>query len=385
MGRLFISRPGVRRIIALRSLTAGKEEHGGIRMNKVRNEERSFIAECVIDGAISMIWYRNILFRCLPSASYGESRAILWIAVVVFGVIGMTRALRNQRSTAEFAGWMIVAYGLYTALAYAGIEGRKMAVCAGICLAFSCVYGIWLWSCAAKRRRRRQYIARYLRVCSLVLVTGAAAVMLLLGLGRAFGNSLIGASVPVRKDAQEMWTVEEHMDTISMMREEVWSGLSAEERLNVLQVVANIESSLLGLPNEVQVGAANLSGSTRGEYSDDTHRILIDLTHLMENPVRDVLNTCCHEVYHSYQHRLVDAYRSAPEEARGLYLYSRAAAYDWEFGHYQHSEEHLELYMGQLCESDSRAYASCAVDAYFRYIEEYGRGDESGADPDAES
>ena len=357
-------------------------------MERSRRLDWIFAAECAIYGVLSMIWYRNILFRCLPLATYGESRVILWTLVVGFGALGVLMGQRRQGSTMEFARFLVLAYGVYTAIAYAGIARRRMLAFAVVYQAFFVVYGVYLLRCAAKHRRRRQYVIRHLRVCSTVFAVGVAALMVSLGISRLFGNALISASGPVREDGREQWTMEENMDAILKLKEETWSGLSAQERLNVLQVVVNIEASSLGLPNGVRVGADNLSGSTQGEYSDATRAISISLTHLMESSARDVLNTCCHEVYHSYQHRLVDAYREAPEALRGLELYRQAATYDWEFEHYQRAKADPELYAGQLCESDSRAYAACASAAYYSRMEAYelqhGSGAESG-DADSKS
>ena len=37
-----------------------------------------YISESVFWGLISMIWYKNILFRCLLNLTYETSRAVLW-------------------------------------------------------------------------------------------------------------------------------------------------------------------------------------------------------------------------------------------------------------------------------------------------------------------
>ena len=60
------------------------------------------------------------------------------------------------------------------------------------------------------------------------------------------------------------------MDTILLLQEDEWEKLSAQERLDVLQTVANIEQRYLGLPNELNVGVANLDADILGYYTDQT-------------------------------------------------------------------------------------------------------------------
>ena len=93
----------------------------------------------------------------------------------------------------------------------------------------------------------------------------------------------------------------------------------------MLQTVANIEANRLGLPNELNVGGSNLSDGTLGSYDDRMHAIHINLELLETGSPDEALRSCCHEVYHSYQYRLVEAREAAGEELAGLRLFRSAA------------------------------------------------------------
>ena len=74
------------------------------------------------------------------------------------------------------------------------------------------------------------------------------------------------------------------MDTILLLQEDEWEKLSAQERLDVLQAVANIEQRYLGLPNELNVGVANLDADILGYYTDKTHEIIVSADSLCMIP-----------------------------------------------------------------------------------------------------
>lgn len=107
------------------------------------------------------------------------------------------------------------------------------------------------------------------------------------------------------------------------MQEDKWETLTTKQRIDALQTVANIEAHYLGLLNELNVGASNLREFALGCYSDKTHTISIDIEHLENDPVYEVLDTCCHEAYHSYQHRLVDVYNTTDTSSKCLRLYKK--------------------------------------------------------------
>ncbi|MDY5348236.1 MAG: hypothetical protein SPG80_01630 [Candidatus Ventricola sp.] len=342
-------------------------------MKDDRTTRLELITDCALYGGASLVWYGNILFRRLPNATYGESQAIYWAALAVFGAVGLAAALKRECRLWVFLRWLILAYAIYTVCAYAQTYGRILVAAAVICLAVSCAYGLWLRlrMAGGRRRRRHPYIRRWLSASSSVFAVGALAVMVLLGTSRIFGDNLIRASEQKMEVGDVAGMMESSADTLVRLKEETWRGLSTVEKLNVLQTAASIQAVQLGLPNEIRVGASNLEEHILGNYSDDTYMIAIDLDHLENGSARDVLNTCFHELYHSYEHRAAEAYRDASPELKTLVLYRRAAEYAWELDCYENAKENPERYIAQRCEVDSRAYADGAADEYFRFIDEY--------------
>lgn len=155
------------------------------------------------------------------------------------------------------------------------------------------------------------------------------------------------------------------------MQEDKWETLTTKQRIDALQTVANIEAHYLGLLNELNVGASNLREFALGCYSDKTHTISIDIEHLENDPVYEVLDTCCHEAYHSYQHRLVDVYNTTDTSSKCLRLYKKAVTYSQKFGNHENGYEDFCSYYYQKCESDARDYAEEAVLDYYERILKY--------------
>lgn len=130
-------------------------------------------------------------------------------------------------------------------------------------------------------------------------------------------------------------TIANNMDTILLLQEDEWEKLSAQERLDVLQAVANIEQRYLGLPNELNVGVANLDADILGYYTDKTHEIIVSADSLLYDSPWEVLDTICHEAYHSYQYRLVEALNGADENSKNLRIFRKAYTYADEFTSYK--------------------------------------------------
>lgn len=111
-------------------------------------------------------------------------------------------------------------------------------------------------------------------------------------------------------------TIENNLNTINLLQEDIWDILSLQERLNVLQTIANIEASYLGLPHELNVISAVMDEETLGYYNDQIHTVAFNIDFLRQGNSADILETLTHEAFHAYEHRLVDLYEHATNELK---------------------------------------------------------------------
>lgn len=338
---------------------------------------KSYLLDCLFYTIISMIWYRGLLFRCMPGMTYAESKVMLWCMIGI-SILVCTFILDWRMWT----GWTVVKalsipYGVYTVIVYSKTVGSWVTIVLGIASVLSIVYIILLMSQKIKNSKNKgKMIKRRLHRCCVgsqsIATVALLVVMGIIGVNGIFGNNILTSSAPAfANDQSNPQTISNNIDTVLLLQEEEWSTLTTQEKLDTLQTIVNIEAHYLGLPNELNVGAANLDEGTLACYDDSTYTISIDINHLETDPVYDVLDSCCHEAYHSYQHRLVDAYNASDEQLRELRLFKSAAQYSQEFDDYADGENGYYTYYFQDCEMDARNYAEDAVEDYYSRIDEY--------------
>lgn len=276
----------------------------------------------------------------------------------------------------------IIVNGAYTVLTYWPIYPRLIKICLVAADILSLLYAALV---LCRRIRSRKYALKiFCRRLGLVAFMSKKIVgmslALIMGFSGAnvlFGSSLLKSDVrPATKTNLSEQTVADNMDTILLLQEDEWEKLSAQERLNVLQTVANIEQRYLGLPNELNVGVANLDADILGYYTDETHEIIVSADSLLYDSPWEVLDTICHEAYHSYQYRLVEALDGADENSKNLRIFRKAYTYADEFTSYKDGSTDFCGYYTQDCENDARDYAEDAVsDYYWRIMDHLEEGE----------
>lgn len=89
---------------------------------------KEYLLDCLFYLIISMIWYRNLLFRCLPEMSYTGSKVILWIMILLSVLISTLVLNRYKWTSWSIAKALIVPFGVYTILTYKRTVGWWMTV-----------------------------------------------------------------------------------------------------------------------------------------------------------------------------------------------------------------------------------------------------------------
>lgn len=336
-----------------------------------------YVIEGIVWSLISMIWYKNLLFRCLEGYTFNQSRVILFGMLAASIILCRFWVFRVCRNYWTLIVALLLPYGIYTILAYNDTLKYLTSCVLLIAGIISCLFSLLILTRRVKNTakktkivRRRAYRCFWHAVS--VFALGMAVIMMPMILHGAFGTTIFKSSVRATSENNyQDQTISNNIEMIMKLQENKWEKLSTQEKLDVMQTVANIEARYLGLSNELNVGATNLAEYTLAAYSDPTHTIYISLNHLENDSAYEVLNSCCHEAYHAYQHRLIDAYNSAEEELKNLRIYKKAVLYIREFNDYADGYENFCAYYYQECESDAREYAEIAVKDYLFRISEY--------------
>lgn len=331
-----------------------------------------FLAEHVFWAVIWMVEYKFLFFRSISGLELTESRRILWAMVIGCSAWGICRQRERHRNMYSVMCNLVTAFGMYTVIAYMPVRPvliRAFLVGTGI-LAILYVALIQLQpvrtNSASRRRKIRLFrLEQSIAAVHNTVAVGMTALLLTFFLPLVFGSTLLNADVAptnaLESGAQEP---ESYIQTLLLLQEEEWQTLTVKQKLDVLQTVANLEQSYLGLPNELNVSAENTEENVSGYYRDDTHQIVVSLDDLLQRSAGYVLDTVCHEAYHSYQHRLTELYAAVPEESRRLQVFRSVESYAREFGTYEDGQEDFDAYYSQACETDARDYAEKRVSDY---------------------
>ncbi len=186
-----------------------------------------------------------------------------------------------------------------------------------------------------------------------------------------FDQTLIHSPVEPTNALNDVQSTTGSMESLILLRDDAWHDLSLKERLGVLQTIANIEKQYLGLPHELIVETADLGDIQIATYRDATHEIQVNVNSLLFDSPQDLVDSICHEAFHAFQHRLIDAYDGADDALKPLRIFRSASIYKEEFNNYADGEDNLLEYMLQECEIDACEYAERSTEDYFDMIRDY--------------
>ncbi len=328
-------------------------------------------------GAMTFL-YRNTLFRILDGTTATQSLSILSVIVVGTSIIGFF--LTTSETVDLWSIFLSILHGfcVYTLIAYIDLIPTLIGIVMTVSGILAAGYWVMVLIPTIDRPERRRAILlkrfwRGLCVAYRLMMTGAVVISGFLMISGAFHIGAFvpntAAEIPTR---EQSITIDSEMDTLVKLEVHTWPTLSAQERLDVLQVVANIEAAYLGLPHELKVVVGREDDSnTLAYYADHDHTIHIMLHHLSKGGGKAVLRSICHEARHAYQHRLVSLYKSLDKEQQQLLLFNACRQYQYEFLHYVDGKDDMKGYAEQRCETDARRYAETAAARYADQILAY--------------
>lgn len=347
---------------------------------KKRNtmKPREYILENLFWAVTAMIWYRNIFFVALPGITITCSKLLLWLAVLVFVAIGCAITLKKRRNNVSMIVNILLPYELYAVLTYNAYIPKL--VWGSIIVSALLSIGFILLAITPDKQQTKSKargFERHLKHGLLGARTIASVCMLILlvplGVKLIFGHGIMSTTVTSVDSASKAseWTVKNNINTVRLLREDEWSTLDTQEKLDVLGVVLNIEIRYLGLNHELYLKSAILDTNTAAHYNHNNYEIVIDINHLQSASAEEILDSLCHECYHSYQYQMIALYNESPEKYRNMLLFQYVDDYIKEFSDYSDGKGNIGDYYFQTVEIAARKYAAQSVGEYYELIEEY--------------
>lgn len=307
--------------------------------------------------------------------STASSQRILLTIVIVCVVAGLFLTRKNNRSQWRLALNVLTPYGVYLVLKEAPQGPVYLWAAALICIGVTLLYAAVLLSAPVHDRRNRARVLkrRFHQLITMVWLLSRALLSLLAALSIA--GALLGFSVIKPEQARTQaegaelpGDVEPWREQLQGLEEERWAGLTLQEKTDLMQLVADIETDYLGLPDVLRVHSLDMSPSVLGFYSHEVRSVCISRDHLLYGPPEECLDTVLHEVYHSYQHYLCALYEETDNAYRSMLFLRQAEEYMDEFENYIHGQEDFMDYYMQTCEFDARDYAWVRIHEYQRIL-----------------
>lgn len=342
----------------------------------------SYIGAHLVWGTMFFIWYKSLLFANLFHYWYRESLIALAVMVAVSSALGILVTMKRRRNYVSVAVNLSIGFGSYFILSLWEVLPAVAVTTGAIAAILALLYVIVVFI-LYERDRSKGHRTVPIKKCAIGCFHGSravfAAVLATVIIPIAFCmvlerpifqvNSQVQANPPETKSYGDM--IIGNMDTLLLLQEEEWGKLDPQQRLDLIQVISDIESDYLGIPRVPLVADLVQHGATLGYYSDLSKTITISIDVLSNCDSHTAVHTALHETYHSYEHRLVSLYEWLDESHQELHLFEDASVYAYEFSHYIDGTEDFENYENQACEKDANRRADDCTSFYFWMIDEY--------------
>jgi len=214
---------------------------------------------------------------------------------------------------------------------------------------------------------RTAFLAAVQRIYAVVAAVGLLAIPSILtlscyGLEGVQHHSNQHAQVDMSSDNPMI----SNISTIRRLSNGCWEEMDIQEKLDTLQVIADIETNYLKIA-PVSVVSVHLENDVLGAYNATKRTIKIDFDQHMEYDAMECLNTLLHECRHAFQHDCIESLDWSDEQVlTGLY-YAQARQWRQNFAFYTQSSDDYDAYQRQAIEVDARKYADEVEDIYQQY------------------
>ena len=328
----------------------------------------SYVFDNVFWGLLAVFWYKRVLFTNVFDYDDDISKWVLYLTVFGFIAIGIFLTYKHRRNNVNVFINIACPFAIFTAAAYINYLKSFILILLIIAALASIVYVImtkWYSSSLPVKKQRSFSFKRFSFLGVRTIVTSSLMLIVVyLVFSTVTGIQLFRPATEKVENAISSFAeyYESNADTFDKLEQNTWVTLSANEKLDVLQVLCNAEKAKLGVKDPIYIKSKAFRSNLLGEFIPTDNTILINAKHLEEDSSYSILTTVTHECYHSYERSLVKLYNSADEDQKNLMAFDRAKRYKEEFANYKDGEN--ERYYWQAVEIDAREYSEKAADDY---------------------
>lgn len=339
-------------------------------MKKNTIDTIDYIQNYAFAGEMCLLAYYYTVFVSLQGCTAPQSLLILEVALLCGLVMDLLPVFRIPKCGWSILTTMFFLLGGYTFVTY---YRNNPVLYLGVLVAAAVVavgYAVWRFP-----RKISMGVKAVAAVAGIFFILCSAAIKYIPQAENVLYNT-------VYTDADAL---DAHIEELQNLKPENYASLTVDEKMQLLQVVADIEGRYLGLDTRIRIGCSDLKEDVLGYYKDSTKEIQIDTEYLDSEP-REVICLLCHEMYHAAQHEYARIYDKLSQDEKKSYFLTEAAEYAEELKHYKNGEEggayEYFSYYSQTLEREARAYGLVSAEQIFQRIdEEYDAGDAEAVEP----
>ncbi len=269
-----------------------------------------------------------ILFVCyiylIPTNIYiGELHLAIWertlsLCVLVFTMLWL--CCSPLRHGCQNGGWFELLFNLYPVelFLFAVFAQWHFGIAVLLLAAMSAAIafcGMCLWKERSKQNLTKKQIKINRITFQRLFVLISFVFMVVPGIFSSFVYDLQGPHYEAQQELLEMLFAEdghaadagsdgdilqENQQLLWNFRAEKWDAQSTQDKITLLQALVDMEAKKLGIPAAKTV-TEKLPPYIVGQHSGDDDMIWIDIEHINSDSIKEVLHTCLHETYHSFQ------------------------------------------------------------------------------------
>lgn len=323
-------------------------------------------------------WYYGIRHG-IEGLSAVQSALVLLGIIVVCMVAGLVFTIDTRRNYTNAVVNALIPYGIYTLISYRCQPRTLIIVTLSVAALLSAVYVLFCLRFIPSEHPRRELIRDRqigfgIYGARIIIAFGFAVTMFLMLVNTFLGFPFFEMSE--RPIDVEEHTIDSHIEDLADLRNMAWHDMTDERRMELLNIVKDIEACHLGLPHDITLVVEDIGDDLAAYYTDSTRTVTISRDYFNNAKGEEMLRVLCHEMYHAYQYRLCDAYDSVDEKYKELLAFDYVKDYRYEMYNYIDADDDTEAYGEQILEKNADKYADGAVGDYMRRINLHLYGEE---------
>lgn len=326
-----------------------------------------FLFESLFWTCLTTWFYHRVFPVSLPHTKASVSLIVLCGVAMVMGGIGVAITWERRRNYMSLFVNVILPLEVYAILAFWKQLSLTTILLMAVSLTLSGFYGAFIM----KNRENRRHMPAKVRLRYAILGSRTIIVfcMALIFISAAI-VMFVGVPANDKETSESTWTIEKQRDAVFNLRKPTWDTLNGDQRFNTLEIVLKIEAANLGLPFQPKLEAAALDQTTIGKYDVSRKTILLNEDYVARCSSEQAVIGALHELFHVYQHELVNVLGEVPERDRNLAIFAGARTYTEELAHYHDGEgdDDFESYFEQRIEEDARAFGLSTAKAFMDYV-----------------